>query len=72
LKNLSLQCLSCFAVLFFASAFPSTAQAGAEEEVLATARAITEAFNAGDREAMEKVKLCLTDMHNEYYQIVEV
>jgi hypothetical protein len=50
----------------------STAQADAEEEVLATARAITEAFNAGDREAMEKVKLCLTDMHNEYYQIVEV
>ena len=55
MKNLSLQCFSCFAVLFFASAFPSTAQADAEEEVLATARAITEAFNAGDREAMEKL-----------------
>ena len=55
MKSLSLQCLYCFAVLLFATAFPSRVQADAEEEVLATARAITEAFNAGDRAAMEKL-----------------
>ncbi len=55
MKNLSLQFLSFFSVFLFAVAFPSTAKADAEKEVLATARAIIEAFNAGDREAMEKL-----------------